>query len=163
MPGFDQSTRRRVYELSFERYGGLIVRTRKPSFRGLEMLADAVDVLGEQLISTARPLDERVWATGRLVRAFADSLMGWGLFDEGRAVPATLDAVLSQDDAFLIDVARMWYRRVVMLIDTEQPQALAVAPEQGEDDELPTLEEELAALKTFRRSPRDEPVGATGG
>lgn len=157
MASFDQSARRRVYEMNFERYGGLIVRARKPSFRGLELLADAVGVLGEQLTSNARPLGERIWAVGQLVRAFADSLVSWDLFDEGRAVPATLDGALSQDDAFLIDVARMWYRRVVMLIDTEQPSELT--PESEQEDELPTFEEELAQLKTFRREPAEVPSG----
>lgn len=103
-----------MYDLTFAEFGDLTVSVRRPSERGWELLADAIEVLGEGLDSAAAPVVERVRAGGWLVRAFADALIGWDLRDRGRAVPATLAGVLAQDRPFLLVVARTWYTAVVL-------------------------------------------------
>lgn len=144
MAAFDQTTRRTVYKLAFGRYGGLIVRARKPSVRGWKLLSQAIDVLGEDWTSVRQPLSARIDAWECLALAFADALIGWDLLDDGVAVPATDDGVLAQDHAFLIDVAKVWYQRVVLLLDKS-----TAIPD--EDDEEPDPETVLASLPTVVR------------
>lgn len=150
MARFDQASRRTVFELRFARYGGLVVRVRKPSARGWELLADALDVLGTGLTSTRHPALARIRAGGWLIQAFADSLVGWDLDDNGLEVAVTLDQVMDQDRDFLIDLAMNWYHKVVLLV--ERP---AVAPAPAEQEE-PTFEDELASLPVTTRTDTEE-------
>lgn len=147
---FDQGSRRRVYELDFRPYPGLIVRCRKPSFGALDKLTDAVLTLGDDLSGEHLPGSTRIRAWRKLFRAFADSLVSWGLSDQGYAVPATRKGVLSQDHEFLLEVVRTWY----MVVVQHQAQPAPPAPREDpptaaaavEDDDLTDFEDELAAL-----------------
>lgn len=144
---FDQDSRRRVYELDFKPYPGLVVRCRKPSFGALAKLTDAVLLLGDDLSGEQLPGTERIAAWRTLFRAFADSLTGWTLFDRDRAVPATRKGVLSQDLEFLLALTRTWY--VVVVQHREEPtpppqQPPSAAP--AESDPADEFEDELANL-----------------
>jgi hypothetical protein len=146
---FDQDSRRRTYELNFRPYPGLIVRCRKPSFGALDKLTNAVLVLGDDLSGEHLPGSARIKAWRKLFRAFADSLVSWGLSDNGYAVPATREGVLSQDHEFLLEVVRTWYAVVVQ----HQNEPSRPAPREDrpvvaevEDDGLTGFEDELAAL-----------------
>lgn len=148
---FDQDSRRRVYELDFKPYPGLIVRCRKPSFDALAELTDAVLLLGDDLSGELLPGAERIAAWRGLFRAFADSLVGWTLFDRDHAVPATRKGVLSQDLEFLLDIARTWYLVVVQHQEQTAPQEPPredppAEPEVEEDDDT---EDRLSALPIF--------------
>ncbi len=144
MVAFDQAARRVVYVMRFADYGGLVVCARSPSFRALEQLDFAVSVLGETLEGNTGPITERIAAWGALFRAFAGSLVRWDLRDNDVAVPATLDGVLDQDHAFLLDIARAWYRRTV-LSAPEPPAESAPEPDDTEDV--------LTGLPVFDRQP----------
>lgn len=156
MAAFDQASRRQVYTLSFELYGGMVVLARKPSFRGLELLAHATSVLGERLDSMTRPIGDRIDAWGSLFRAFAEALVWWDLRDNGISVPATLDGVLSQDHEFLLEISRMWYRRVALHI--------ALPAESTREDDQPDTDEEeddvLASLPTITLPDPELPADA---
>lgn len=146
---FDQDNRRRVYELDFRPYPGLIVRCRKPSFRALDALTEALLLLGDDLSGEQLPGSTRITAWRKLFRAFADSLISWTLFDRDRAVPATRKGVLSQDLEFLLDMARTWYAVVVQLQEQPTPPAPREDPPTAADpevDEADDLEARLAAL-----------------
>lgn len=155
---FDQSTRRRVYELDFKPYPGLVVRCRKPSFRALERLTEVTLVLGDDLAGESLPGVTRMDAWGELFRAFAESLVGWSMSDQGLPVPATVDGVLSQDLDFLLDLARTWYT-VVVAAPPPDPEPAAAAPREVEP-ETDDLEDELAQLPFALGAPVEVPVAS---
>ena len=152
MAGYDQTSRRTVYDLTFDQYGGMLVSVRRPSELGWELIADAIDVLGEGLDSTAAPAVERIRAGGQLIRAFADALISWDLRDRGRAVPATHAGVLAQDRPFLLNVARTWYLSVALRPEeADQPIEQTAAPDPVED-ETSDFEQRLMHLPVMTAS-----------
>lgn len=120
----DQSTRRQAYKLRFEGFGGLVVRVRKPSFRGLRMLARVIRDLGGDLRGEHLDAQSRLDAWELLFDSFADALIDWDLTDRGKPVPATRKGVRGQDLDLLLEVTGVWYRQVVLA-----PATTAAVPE----------------------------------
>lgn len=122
---FDQAQRRPTFVLHFDDdYPGLEVHCRRPGFRPLRTLAEAVLVLGDDLDGRGLSGDDKLTAFEPLFTAFAQCVRRWNLVDEGRAVP--LAALLDQDWEFLHSLARTWYREVVpgqrpQVLDHPQP------------------------------------------
>lgn len=143
--GFDQDVRRRVFELKFKPYPGLIVWCRKPGYAALAKLSDAVLSLGNDLTGTRLAGPDKLAWWGVLFKAFAKSLVAWNLTDGGRAVPATKRAVLDQDAAFLLAVVRTWY--MVVVPHQEQPDTEETLDSATpDDDETAEREARLAGL-----------------
>lgn len=151
---FDQGTRRRVFELDFKPYPGLVVRCRKPGFTALLQLSDAVLELGDDLSGDGLTGVAKLAAWDKLFRAFAKSLVSWTLLDRGHAVPATRKGVLDQDIEFLLALVRTWYVVVVPHQPVrEAPPAPVAAPSEPEIDEarladlpvteLPSVEDDV--------------------
>jgi hypothetical protein len=124
--GFDQASRRKLYNLTFRPFPGLLVRCRKPGMRALELLTEVVTPLGDDFEGTGMSSPERVRHWGALFEAFARSLVGWDLTTDGTPVPATIDGVFDQDSDFLLQVSRAWYYAVVLHQEIAEP-ATAVA------------------------------------
>lgn len=129
--GFDQDERRRVYDLRFQQYGGLLVRVRKPGFSAFAQLTEAVLVLGDDLSGVGIAGTDKLAAWRDAFEAFAESLVSWDLTDRGRAVPVIRKSVLKQDLPFLLALTRTWYAAVV-----QRPDALD--DDTSSDGELPT-------------------------
>lgn len=110
----DQSTRRTAYKLRFEEFDGLVVRVRKPSFRGLRKLARVVAILGDDLRGKHLEVESRLDAWELLFGAFTDALIDWNLTDRGKPVPVTRKGVRGQDVDLLLTVTAAWYRQVVL-------------------------------------------------
>lgn len=150
---YDSGQRRKTFDLAFREYGGLMVRTRRPSYRGLLLLGEAETVLGPGLASTAVTGVARVRALYPAVEAFADSLLEWTLLDDGMPVPATLAGVESQDYALVVDLVLTWYRRVALrpmrLDEVPEVDPSTNEPPADVEDDSDDLEAELAALRTF--------------
>lgn len=140
----DQTTRRTVYTLRFEHHENLRVVTRKPSLRGMQLLARAVGVLGGDLSGRHVVPEDKLDAWGWLADAFADALVFWDLRDFGQPVPPTRAGVSSQDLEFVVELATTWYRRVATARER------TAEPEQPESAPDPAVEgpsvEELALL-----------------
>jgi hypothetical protein len=117
----DQSTRRTAYRLRFEDLDGLVVRVRKPSFRGLKKLARVVGVLGDDLRGQRVDGQARLDAWELLFAAFADALIDWDLTDGGKPVPATRKGVYGQDVELLLTITTAWYRQVVLRSERPAP------------------------------------------
>jgi hypothetical protein len=125
---FDQAKRRRTYVLrGFPDFPGLTVHCRKPGFRALRELGEAVLVLGEDLSGDGLSGDAKLAAWEPLFTALQRSVLRWDLIDEGRAVPVA--DLPDQDWEFLLTLTREWYRRVVLRIDDSEP------PHGGNDPE----------------------------
>lgn len=124
----DQSARRTAYRLRFKEFGDLRVRARKPSFRGVKLLARVVTALGSDFRGEHVAAEVRLQAWGWLFDAFADALVGWDLTDAGVPVPPTKAGVYSQDSEFLLRVAGAWYHRVVLRSPEESAPDDTAAP-----------------------------------
>lgn len=156
--GFDQNTRRKVFELPFRAtYPGLLVRCRKPAFGALEQLYGTVLVLGEDLDGRGLSVPVRLAAWRDLFEAFADSMISWNLSDRGRDVPATKKGVLAQDQEFLLTVARTWYRLVVLHSeDVAAPEPAQVVDRSTEDVDEPSIEDRLVDIPVTVRTPVED-------
>lgn len=157
--GYDQENRRKLYELTFRPFPGLLVRCRKPGFAAFELLSDAVLALGDDFAGRGLAGEEQIYWWGKLFRAFARSLVAWNLSDRGRAVPATKRGVLDQDHDFLLQVVRSWYYTVVLHQEVAEPAASSApvaAPEP--EPEVDEAERLLATIPVGDVEP--EPVPA---
>jgi hypothetical protein len=158
--GFDQNQRRRVFDLRFREFPGLTVSMRKPGFAALEQLSDAVLVLGDDLDGSGKPISGTtlINAWYDLFSAFADSLVGWDLIDDGRAVPATRDGVFAQDLEFLSTLTRVWYRVVVPAPNQDPPEveesnAASTDPPMPDEPELTEDDMRLMSFRTVTAAP----------
>lgn len=142
---FDQTRRRKTYELTMRPYPGLTVWCRKPGFTALEELSGALLALGDDFDGPRLVSSDRVRWWGVLFRAFARSLLAWNLVDDGRPVPATEAGVLAQDPEFLLALARTWYWTVVM--HTEQPEPPAESTREDDTDDRTDETDEAAELE----------------
>lgn len=135
--GYDQSARRKIYELRFRPYPGLVVRCRKPGFDALDKLTHAVLRLGDDLTGDGLAGERRLKLWRRLFEAFSTSLVSWNLTVDGRSVPAKRRGVLAQDHGFLLAVVRTWYEVVVQADETPAPVApkQPAEPQHGDDED----------------------------
>lgn len=96
---------RKTYRLQFEdeELKGLVVKVRSTSVGNL------LDVLGLLTVAEEDFGAEDVKRLEKLFVAFSDALVEWNVEEEGgAAVPATYEGVRSQDNDFILDIARVW-------------------------------------------------------
>lgn len=87
----------KVYHLKFQdgEYAGLEVRVRSLSMKQLLTIRTGNGEEGKDGTETA-------------VRFLAERIIDWNLTDQGVPVPTTLDAILDEDDDFVLAIINKW-------------------------------------------------------
>jgi hypothetical protein len=90
----------KVYHLKFQdgEYAGLEVRVRSLSMKQLLTIRTGNGEDGKDGTETA-------------VRFLAERIIDWNLTDQGIPVPPTLDAILDEDDDFVLAIINKWTTR----------------------------------------------------
>jgi len=91
----------KVYHLKFQdgEYAGLEVRVRSLSMKQLLTIRTGNGEEGKDGTETA-------------VRFLAERIIDWNLTDQGVPVPTTLDAILDEDDDFVLAIINKWTNAV---------------------------------------------------
>jgi hypothetical protein len=102
----------KVYHLKFQdgEYAGLEVQVRSLTMKQL-------------LIIRTGKGDEGKDGTETAVRFLAERIIGWNLTDQGVPVPPTLDAILDEDDDFILAIINKWTTAVSGVENTPLPES----------------------------------------
>lgn len=96
---------RKGYKLKFEDYEGLEVTVGSLSIDKLLSLTELASNLDSD--------DAGIEQSRELIKVFADALVSWNLgTEDGKAVPATYEGVLTQEFDFILEIIMAWMNQM---------------------------------------------------
>jgi hypothetical protein len=124
----------KVYHLKFldGDYEGLEVRVRSLSMKQLLTLRTGKGEEGRDGTETA-------------VRFLAERIIDWNLTSDGAPVPTTLDAILDEDDDFILAIINKWTNAVSGVSDPLPASSPSGEPSQEASIPMAPLSESLAS------------------